>query len=176
MFYVCDILKSCVNYIKSVLTLKKTVAWWLQLFTKYREIMYCCSSNYFFFILKNKIPVTGNLNLLNIFHLQDAMISSAPSHWHPFVFIYRLGSQARGRVDWAHHSQAIATLLLLVFLTHFLHACFKSGKKQTFGPEKQRSCNFLALVLGPWWSREHNVVIGARLTLGHGHCSRPKPN
>lgn len=94
----------------------------------------------------------------------------------PTVLNSHLGSQARGRVDWAHHSQAMATRLLLVFLTHFLHACFKSGKKQTFGPEKQRSSNFLALVLGPWWSREHNVVIGARLTLGHGHCSRPKPN
>lgn len=66
---------------------KKIVAWWLQLFTKYREIMYCCSSNYFF-ILKNKISVTDYLNLLNIFYLQDAMTSSVPSHWHPFVFIY----------------------------------------------------------------------------------------
>lgn len=179
MFYVCDILKRCINHIELVLTLK-IVAWGLQLFTKYRDIILCIAIQQIFFILKNRVSVADYLNVLNIFHLQDAKISSVPSHCHPFIFIYSplfpLGFAGKGRVDWSHHSQAIVTLLLLVFLTHFLHACFKSGKKQTFGPEKQRSCNFLALVLGPWWSREHNVVIGARLTLGHGHCSRPKPN
>lgn len=48
--------------------------------------------------------------------------------------------------------------------------------KHTYGLEKQRSSNFLAISLGQWWSRERDVVIGARPNPDHGHCSRPKPN
>lgn len=131
-----------------------------------------------FFPLKKLTDWLSESDWWKIFIQKMPRSFSMISHCYSFIFHTEpyscWGLQSGCRLDWTHHSKAIT--FLLVFLAHLLHACFKSGKKHTYGLEKQRSSNFPALFLGRWWSREHDVVIGARPNPGCGHCSRPKPN